>query len=40
MGYVEPEAATALQHFERDREGVQARVREHFEALVLGSSAR
>jgi glutamate-ammonia-ligase adenylyltransferase len=40
MGYVEPAAEAALQHFERDREDVQARVREHFEALVLGATAR
>ena len=40
MGYVEPKASAALHHFERDREGVQARVREHFEALVLGEAAR
>jgi glutamate-ammonia-ligase adenylyltransferase len=40
MGYAEPEGEAALRHFERDRDDVQSRVREHFEALVLGETVR
>ena len=40
MGYVDAAAEDAAQRFEADLARTRARVREQFEALVLGSAAR